>query len=464
MRIHRRHLSRFALGAFLTAAGTVAAIAGCAETTPIAGDNVLGAAEQELGQGGHCHPDPVEENAALLVHEGRNTFRYDTFGDQAFWGGQMRLHEAIAGAANGGVGPGLSPAAALGLGLKVDSDALGQALRDQIAAGQVDLNDPAVTVALIRLGAVVGLRGFFDNGTLESIGITCALCHSTVNDSLAPGIGGRRDGWANRDLNVGAIVALSPGLQVLADMLQTDVATTRMVLLAWGPGKYDAQLVLDGKGFRPDGKTAATLIPPAFGLAGVNLHTSTGWGSVPYWNAFVANTQMHGQGTFYDPRLDDAEKFPLAVANNLGHIRQPNPQSDLITSKLPALHVFQLAIPIPEPSPDSFDAQAAARGEKLFNGKAKCARCHVPPIFTEPGWNMHTPEEIGIDDFQANRSPDERYRTAPLRGLFTHQKGGFYHDGRFATLEEVIEHYDSVFSLGLSPGQTNDLVEYLKSL
>ncbi|HKR22547.1 MAG TPA: hypothetical protein VJS17_08130, partial [Pyrinomonadaceae bacterium] len=217
----------------------------------------------------------------------------------------------------------------------------------------------------------------------------------------------------------------------------------------------------DGKAFRPDGKSAATLIPPAFGLVGVNLHTWTGWGSVTHWNAFVANLEMHGQGTFYDPRLNDAAKFPIAAANGFGNVRS-NP--DLITAKLPALHFYQLAIPAPPPPPGTFDAAAAARGATLFNGTAKCSTCHVPPIFTEPGWNMHTPAEIGIDDFQAKRSPDERYRTSPLKGLWTHQKGGFYHDGRFATLRDVINHYNTFFGTNLTEAQKTDLVEYLKSL
>jgi mono/diheme cytochrome c family protein len=319
-----------------------------------------------------------------------------------------------------------------------------------------------VTLALLELDAVIGVTGFFnDEGTLDAVGIQCALCHSTVDDFLAPGIGNRLDGHANRDLNVGAIIAFAPNLQPIADLLGVDVATVEEVLMAWGPGKFDAELVLDGKGFRPDGETAATLIPPAFGMAGVNLHTWTGWGSVTHWNAFVANLEMHGQGTFYDPRLDDAEKFPIAAANNFGHVTS---DPDLITAKLADLHLYQLAIPAPQPPEGSFNEEAAARGEALFAGKANCASCHVPPLYTEPGWNMHTPEEIGIDDFQANRSPDERYRTAPLRGLWTHTEGGFYHDGRFATLPDVIDHYNDFFDLGLTQAEIDDLIEFLMSL
>ena len=412
--------------------------------------------------GENRRPDATEANAARMLEEGRETFRFDTFGSEAFWGDSLGLHRAIAGERFGGVGSGLSPRAALAAGLKVDVDALPKALRKQIQRGRVDLDDPAVTLELLRLDAVVGVKGVFDGErNLTSMGISCALCHATVDDSLATGIGLRRDGWANRDLNIGAIVGLAPNLQPVADVLGVDVATVRAVLASWGPGKFDAELFLDGKAFREDGKTAATLIPAAYGLAGVDKHTYTGWGSVTYWNAFVANIEMHGKGTFYDPRLDNPAKFPVAARNGFGNIRS---QPDLITPKLAALHFYQLAIPPPAPPAGSFDTAAATRGAALFAGKAQCAVCHVPPLFTEPGWNMHTAEEIGIDDFQSSRSPDNRYRTTPLRGLWAHQKGGFYHDGRFATLADVVRHYDTVKGLGLTAAEVSDLVEYLKSL
>lgn len=401
-------------------------------------------------------------NAQRMFAEGKQTFRFDTFGDEAFWTDALQLHRAIEGEKFGGVGPGVSPKTALAVGLKVDSAALPAVLVTQLKQGRVNLDDPATTLALLKLDAVVGVRGTFNiNGSLKTVGITCALCHSTVDNSFAPGIGARLDGWANRDLNVGAIVALSPSLQPITNLLGVDDATVRTVLQSWGPGKFDAELFLDGKAFRPDGKSAATLIPPAFGLAGVNLHTWTGWGSVSHWNAFVANLEMHGQGTFYDPRLNDPVKFPIAAREGFGNVRS-NP--DLITAKLPALQFYQLAIAAPPAPEGSFDAAAAARGAALFRNEAKCATCHVPPIYTEPGWNMHTPEEIGIDDFQAKRSPDERYRTAPLKGLWTHQTGGFYHDGRFPTLRDVVEHYNSFFGTNLTERQKLDLVEYLKSL
>ncbi|HXS00278.1 MAG TPA: hypothetical protein VN724_06900, partial [Pyrinomonadaceae bacterium] len=381
-------------------------------------------------------PDTTDANSARMLDEGKQTFRFDTFGDEAFWSDALQLHRAIEGANFGGVGPGVSPKTALAVGLKVDSDALPGSLVSQLKHGRVNLDDPATTLALLKLNAVVGVKGTFNgDGSLKSVGITCAFCHSTVDDSFAPGIGQRLDGWANRDLNVGVIASLSPNLQPVAQLLGVDEATVRTVLQSWGPGRFDAELFLDGKAFRPDGKSASTLIPPAFGLAGVNLHTWTGWGSVTHWNAFVANLEMHGQGTFYDPRLNDPVKFPIAAREGFGNVRS-NP--DLITAKLPALQFYQLAIPAPAAPAGSFDATAAARGAVVFKDQAKCAICHVPPIYTEPGWNMHTPEEIGIDDFQAKRSPDERYRTAPLKGLWTHQKGGFYHDGRFSTLREVV--------------------------
>src|SRR6185437_11739092 len=389
-------------------------------------------------------------NAAAMISEGQNTFRFDTFGDEDFWGGTIHLNQAIAT---------VSPKVALSVGLKVDVDALPGNLQSQLRAGKVNLGDTAVTLALLRLNAVLGVTGVFTGPTLSSIGIQCALCHSTVDNSLAPGIGHRLDGWANRDLNVGAIVALAPDLSVVANLLHTDQATVRAVLNSWGPGKFDAELFMDGKALKPTG--GATLIPPAFGLAGFNLHTWTGWGSVTYWNAFVANLEMHGKGTFFDPRLDDAAQFPIAARNHFGHVSN---QPDLITGKLPALHFYQLSIPAPAPPKGSFDEAAAKRGDELFSGKAQCTTCHTEPLWTEPGWDLHTGQEICIDNFQVDRAPDHRYRTSPLNGLWTHTKGGFYHDGRFATLLDVVNHYDSCFNLGLSAQEKADLVQYLKSL
>jgi hypothetical protein len=408
----------------------------------------------------------IDSNSQRMVREGRQIFRFDTFGDEAFWGDLLGLHKAIQGTAFGGVATpdlkidGVSPATALAVGLKVDVEALPRGLIDALKRGQVNLDSPATTLALLKLNAVVGVTGFFNtDGSLKSIGIQCALCHSTVDNSLAPGIGHRLDGWANRDLNIGLIASLAPNLQPVADLLslagsKVEVATVKQVLRSWGPGKFDASLLMDGK-------SAPTLIPPAFGLAGLNLHTFTGWGGVSHWNAFVANLEMHGKGTFFDPRLNDALQFPIAARAGFGNVRNT---PDLITGKLASLQFYQLAIPAPTPPKGSFDKAAAARGKQVFEGNARCATCHVPPIFTEPGWNMHTPAEVGIDDSQANRAPDKHYRTTPLKGLWSHAKGGYYHDGRFATLNAVVNHYNGFLGLGLLEREKRDLVEYLKSL
>ena len=405
----------------------------------------------------------VEHNANSMFTEGQSIFRFDTFGDEVWWTDTLKLHQAIEGSKFGGVGAGVSPKTALSVGLKVDAAALPPAVVTGIQQGKVNLDDPATTLTLIKLNAVVGVQGKFNaDGSLKSIGLTCAVCHSTVDDSFAPGIGRRLDGWANRDLNSGAIISLSPGLNAISKQLGVDDATTRKVLASWGPGKFDAELNLDGKAFRPDGKAAATLIPPAFGMAGVNMHTWTGgWGTVTYWNAYVANLELGGQGTFFDRRLMNAEQYPVAAKIGAGNKRSA---VDMITSKLGALHFYQLAMPTPLPPDGSFNRTKATRGAAIFAGKAQCATCHVPPLYTEPGWNTHPASDIGIDDFQANRSPEHTYRTAPLRGLWTHSKGGFYHDGRFTTLLEVVNHYDTFKNLGLNDDEKSALVEYLKSL
>jgi hypothetical protein len=404
----------------------------------------------------------IARYSQAMLEEGRRTFRYDTFGSEAFWGDQLQLHKAIAGSKNGGVGPGVSPKTALSVGLKVDADALPANLKRQLAAGKVNLDDPATTIALLKLNAVVGVTAFANpDGSVKSMGIQCAFCHATVDDSFAPGIGRRLDGWANRDLNVGGIVSLAPNLKPFTDLLGVDADTVKKVLASWGPGRYDAILDKDGKALRPDGKQAGTLIPPAFGLAGVNLHTWTGWGSVSYWNAYVGVTQMHGKGTFFDRRLNDRDQFPVAAKTQSGNTRS-NP--DRLTGKLAALHIYQLSIPAPKAPAGSYSQARFKRGEALFNGAAKCATCHVPPLYTEPGDNLHTPAEIGVDSFQADRSPTRMYRTAPLAGLWSHQKGGFYHDGRFATLPDVVNHYNSHLNLNLSADDKRDLVEYLKGI
>ena len=409
--------------------------------------------------------------AQQLVDEGREIFRYDTFGDEAFWSGQLQIHQALAT---------LSPAEALELGVKVDALALTPAMRNAIARGRADLDDPAVTATLLRRNALLGVIGTFDDeDSLTAIGFTCAVCHSTVDDSVAPGVGRRIDGLANRDLNVGAIIASAPNLQPVVDLLKladptTAVDDVRTALLAWGPGKFDAELFLDGKAFQPGGASAATLIPNARGLSGHNLHTWTGgWGTVTYWNAFVANLELRGIGTFFDVRLDNAAQFPIAAAAGLGHVSVP-PEEDRITSKLPSLHFYQLALPAARPRPGvDFDVAAATRGDALFTGKANCNECHRKPLWTEPGWNQHSAEDLGIDSFQADRSPGRAYRTMGLAGIFVRErglfmkaenKGRFYHDGRFLTLADVVASYNERFDLELTNAEIADLVEYLKSL
>ncbi|MGE5171157.1 MAG: hypothetical protein ACM3JC_12410 [Rudaea sp.] len=427
----------------------------------------------------------VAKNTRKLLQDGRDAFRFDTFGDEDFWGGTLQLHQAIEGSALGGVGPGITPRTAMSLGLKVDADAFLEAQRVP-KSPPLDLDSPAGTLALLKANAVVGLTGFFNaDGSLESVGIQCALCHSTVDNSVAFGIGRRLDGWANHDLDVGKIIASAPNLTPFATLLGVDVATVKAVLESWGPGKFDAALALDGKAFNPQQVThgvvtgtnvsAATLIPNAFGLAGYNQHTWTGaWGSVPYWNAFVAALEMHGKGRFFDPRLDNAAQFPIAAANGFGDLPHINPDDDRITPKLAALQFYQLSLPAPAPRAGvDFDAQAAKRGDELFSGKAGCNNCHVEPLWTEPGWNLHKPSDIGIDSFEADRAPDHAYKTANLAGLFVREngifmnpanKGRYFHDGRFATLADVVDHYDTFFKLALTAQEKHDLVEYLKSL
>ena len=395
-----------------------------------------------------------------LVEQGKEIFRFDAFGDEGFWTDVLHMDKAILGEANGGFGSGVSPATALSVGLKVDAEALPASLVTSINAGEVDLNDPATTASLLQLDAVVGLKGSFDtDGKLNAVGITCALCHSTVDDSFAPGIGKRLDGWANRDLNVGAIISLTDNAQPIADLLNVDEATLRTVLAAWGPGKYDAVLFLDGKALRPDGTIKPNLIPSAYGMQGIELTTYTGWGDVSYWNNMVAVNEMHGMGNFSDPRINDAVKYPVATENGLYNVTVSN---DLVTPKLPALREYQLSLDPPVPPEGSYDKASADLGKALFNGKANCATCHKAPIFADNV--LHTPEEMGIDDFESSRSPTGKYRTTPLRGLFARAKGGFYHDGRFPTLDDVVNHYNDHLQLGLTSTEKDNLVEYLKSI
>lgn len=368
-------------------------------------------------------PTPLDP---ALVEQGKSIFRFNTFGDERYWTDTAKMNEVVQS--------GVSPKTALAVGLKVDVDTLPQSVRDAIAAGQVNLDDPATTVKLLKLGAVVGLRGTVQtvNGkdSLVQLGITCALCHSTVDNSFAPGIGHRLDGYPNHDLNVGAIVALSPAVP----------AAVKAILQTWGPGKYDAR-------FNFDGKNGPAVIPPAYGLNGVAKEIYTGDDTISYWNAYVAVTQMHGQGSFHDPRLG------ISITKN----------PDLVTPLLPALLQYQLSLTAPRPAAGTFDAAAAARGRAIFEGSGRCSTCHVAPLFTDVNRGvLHTAAEVGQDPEFAARSVTGKYRTTPLRGLAQHPP--YFHDGSAATLLDVVDHYNSLFALKLTDAQKADLVAYLNTL
>ena len=369
--------------------------------------------------------------------DGQQIFRFDTFGDEQLWTDTLQMQQAIAG---------VSPATALGVGLKVDVDALPPAVIAALQAGQVDLNDPAVTIELLRLNAVVGVMGKVDDtGQLTRVGTTCALCHSTVDNSFTTGIGRRLDGWPNRDLNVGAILGLSPALP---ESLKAEFST-------WGPGNYDPRHhAFDGTNIIPlNSPTLPVLIPPAYGLRGVGFETYTGDGSISYWNAYVGVSQMGGQGNFSDPRIG------LTISQ----------KPDRVTPKLPALLDYQLSLVAPPPPSGSFNAAAARRGERVFEGKGRCAGCHIAPTYTDvlsgPDPRvplLHDPAEIGTEPVYATRSATGRYRTTPLRGAW--QRPPYFHDGSAATLMDVVNHYDAQFGLNLSAQQKADLVEFLTSL
>jgi hypothetical protein len=373
----------------------------------------------------------------LNVHDGQEIFRFDTFGDEQLWTNVLRMHDVL---------PSVSPATALAVGLKVDVEALPAAVIAALKAGQVDLNDPAVTLDLLRLNAVVGVKGSFNEfKQLTTVGITCALCHSSVDNSFARGIGTRLDGWANIDLNVGAIVALSPALD----------AATKAEFNTWGPGKYDPRHhYFNGTSIVPlNSPSLPIVIPPIYGLRGVGFETFTGDGPISYWNAYVGVGQMGGHGNFSDSRIGV-------------FIRQ---EPDLVTPKLPALLDYQLSLHAPKPPAGSFDHQAAARGKQLFRNEARCETCHQQPNLTDvlsgPDRTrpfLHAPAEVGMNPAYAQRSATKQYRTTPLRGLFQHPP--YFHDGSAPDLLAVVDHYDRLFRLNLTAAQKADLVEYLKSL
>ena len=361
----------------------------------------------------------ISGNQSALMENGRQVFRYDTFGDEAFWSDTLKLHEAIAGNKAGGIGGGVGPATALGVGLKVDIDKVPPPVLAALKRNAVDLNDPANTLALIDAQAVVGVVPAPGRSARQGIGITCALCHSTVDDSFAHGIGHRLDGWPNRDLNVGGIVNLAPDLSAVATLLQVDQPTVRAVLQSWGPGRFDAELFLDGKAFRPDGRTAATLIPPAFGLAGVNLHTYTAGAACRTGTRSLQISRCTGRvtSTIRVSRTPRSSRSPRAPASTMcGPTTIASRRSCRRCSSISSRSRR------PRRPRGASMSRAADRGRALFSGQARCSTCHVPPLYTEPGWAMHTGAEIGIDDFQASRAPDGRYRTTPLKGVWSHQK------------------------------------------
>lgn len=359
---------------------------------------------------------PTTSQSAQSVSSGREIFRFDTFGDEKFWTDTLQMHKVVEAS--------VDPTTALKVGLKVDADALPPGL-----LGQVNLTDPATTVALLKLNAVVGIKATVDaNNHITRLGVTCALCHSNVDNSVQPGIGRRMDGWPNRDLNVGAIIALSPAL----------TAAQRQVYSSWGPGRYDPRYNLDGK-------NTPLVLPPAYGLAQVRNETYTAEGPISYWNAYVAVSQMHGQGNFSDPKLGI-------------NIRQ---SPDLVTSKLPALAAYQHSLSAPPPPAGSFNADAARRGQAIFD--RSCASCHVGGSGTDNNSGvLHTPEETGMNGEYAARTTTKKYRTTPLRGLWQHPP--YFHDGSAATLADVVTHYTRARKLNLTGEQQRDLVEYLKSL
>ena len=378
-----------------------------------------------------------EEREDRGIKDGQRIFRYDTFGDEQLWTDVLRMHEVIAT---------VPPATALAVGLKVDIEALPRAVVDALRAGQVDLTNPAVTVELLRLNAVVGVRGQVnEQGKLTRVGITCALCHSSVDDAFATGIGRRMDGWANTNLNVGAIVALSPALD----------ETTKAEFRTWGPGKYDPRHhAFDGTNIIPlNSPSLPIVIPPIYGLKGVGFETFTADGPISYWNSYVGVGQMGGQGSFSDPRIG------LFI----------NQTPDLVTPKLAALLEYQLSLRPPKAPKRAIDPVAAARGKRLFRNGAQCASCHQSPTFTDalsgPDRRvpfLHDPAEVGMDPRYAARSATGQYRTTPLRGLLQHPP--YFHDGSAPDLLAVVEHYDNLFGLNLTSAQKADLVEYLKSL
>jgi mono/diheme cytochrome c family protein len=368
-----------------------------------------------------------------MVAEGRQIFRFDDFGDWRFWTDTAQLHVLMEQ---------VSPELALALGLQVDADAVPPAVLQAVLADPAQLASPATTRALLALDAVVGVTARVEGDRITRMGITCAFCHSTVDNSVAPGIGSRQDGWPNRGLAVGTILSLLPGLADIAAALGVDASALQAAFASWPAGFYDARVNIDGRLGDPP-----VVIPAAYGLAEVGVETYTGEGPISYWNNYVAVTQMRGRGSFHDPKLGLRIVVP--------------PQDDEVRKKLPALRQYQFSLAAPAPPPGSFDAAAAARGQELFTGAGQCSSCHVGPALTGHG-RLHDPAATGMEPTWAERSTTGRYRATPLRGVW--QRPPYFHDGSAPTLLAVVEHYNQQLGLGLTMQQQEDLVEYLKSL
>ena len=380
--------------------------------------------------GGSCRQFPESRPSNDLERQGREIFRDDTFGNERYWTDTAKLNEVVQ--------EDIQPLEALSLGLKVDMDRLNLfkfLIHNPFSTGG--------TKELLRQNAVVGVRAEVKDGKITRIGITCALCHSTVDNALLPGIGHRMDGAPNNDLKVGQILA----------KLASFSEDQKVILRSWPKGMYDPR-------FNFDGKSTPLVLPPAHGLDQVENETFTAEGPLSYWNAYVAVTQMHGHGNFSDPRL------------GVNIVKSP----DMVTPKLKALAAYQHALAPPPPPGAHVNNRSARRGKVVFD--ANCGRCHVggnltdnnegaiPDVEGEPrprsSGKLHDPSETGMSAAYAERTTTKKYRTTPLRGLWQHPP--YFHDGSARTLGDVVDHYDRVLKLNLSGGQKRDLREYLKSL
>ena len=485
---------------------------------------VAGSGVTSCGRGGNVDvPALITEVPQLpldpqVVAAGQQTFRYDTFGDETFWTDVLKMNQVIESA--------VDPLTAASVGLKIDAAALPAEVVAGVAGGTIPLDDPQTTLALLSLNAVVGVKGQVSKGPdgrlrLDRVGITCALCHSTVSRDLqvtAPGqagarinlagiVGNRLDGWPNRDLQPGTIISLSPALTPGQKAAYASWAKS------YGPGFYDPRFNANtDPGTNPalnpdiDANIKAYLaaggrpvvIPPAFGLVGLTKSIFTGdgdtahepAGAVSYWNRYVGVVQMHGHGRFFDERLLINGK-PLTVDHRVGG-------DDLITAVLPQLEAYQWSIAAPTLGLDGtkwgvtpdLSPQAVARGKALFEGQARCASCHTGPSFTDVNtYGLHPASDgVALDTNYIRFSATRQWRTTPLKGIWMHPP--YLHDGSGALnrttgkcmdgsdigtlasatdrvrqdLACVVNRYSTRLNLGLTDAQRVDLVEYLKSL